>query len=139
VEIRREETCLWRRVLVARHGVVDGGWCTNLVHGSHGYGLQKSIIMGYDSFAQHLEFKVGTGNRIRLWHDRLCGELPLKEAFPVLFECASNREATIETVLIRQNEEVEWNVSFIRNFTDWEIDGVLSFVSYLFPYTCNGR
>uniref|UniRef100_A0A2N9E9I5 Uncharacterized protein n=1 Tax=Fagus sylvatica TaxID=28930 RepID=A0A2N9E9I5_FAGSY len=65
--------------------------------------------MGYDSFAQHLEFKVGTGNRIRLWHDRLCGELPLKEAFPVLFECASNREATIETVLIRQNEEVEWN------------------------------
>ncbi len=82
---------------------------------------------------------VGNSLSSRLWHDRLCGELPLKEAFPVLFECASNREATIETVLIRQNEEVEWNVSFIRNFTDWEIDGVLSFVSYLFPYTCNGR
>ncbi len=26
-----EDTRLWHRVLVARYGIVDGGWCTKLI------------------------------------------------------------------------------------------------------------
>lgn len=43
---------------------------------------------------------VGTGSRIRVWHDRRCGDLPLKEAFFVLYECASNHDAIIDSVLV---------------------------------------
>lgn len=80
-----EETHLWRHVLAAKYDLDDGGRCTKRVNGSHGCGLWKSIRMGRDTFARHLGFEVGKGNRVRVWHDRKCGEVPLKEAFPVLF------------------------------------------------------
>lgn len=98
-----KETRLWRRVLVARHGVVAGGWCTHLVRGSHGCGVWKSIMMGWDSFAKHVSFKVGIGSQIRLWHDRWCEDCPLKEVYPFLFDVASNREAIVADVLTRQD------------------------------------
>ncbi len=39
-----EGNCLWKRVLVARHGAVGGGWSIGLVCGSHGCGLWKGIM-----------------------------------------------------------------------------------------------
>ena len=74
----------------------------------------------------------------RLRHDRWCGDLPLKEAYPVLFECASNQDATIEDVLIHQAEGIEWDVTFIRNFNDWEVDIVASFLNLLYSQTLVG-
>ncbi len=129
-----EETRLWRRVLVARHGVVAGGWCTHLVRGSHGCGVWKSIMMGWDSFAKHVSFKVGIGSQIRLWHDRWCEDCPLKEVYPFLFDVASNREAIVADVLTRQDGGGEWNVTFIRNFNDWEMDGMLSLFNLLYSH-----
>jgi hypothetical protein len=55
----------------------------------------------------------------------------------VLFECASNKEATISEVLVRENGRVDWNVTFVRNFNDWELDDVVSFLHLLhsnFPF-----
>jgi hypothetical protein len=57
---------------------------------------------------------VGQGNRVRFWEDKWCGELALKDRFPLLFNCSSNRGATIDTVLhISASGGVgEWNVTF---------------------------
>uniref|UniRef100_A0A2N9EV50 Reverse transcriptase zinc-binding domain-containing protein n=1 Tax=Fagus sylvatica TaxID=28930 RepID=A0A2N9EV50_FAGSY len=93
---------LGRRVLVAKYGSSDGGWYSNNVYGPHGYGLWKGIMMGWDKYAQSLGFQVGRGDRIRFWHDCWYGDTPLKEAFPVLFDCASNRDATIDSILIHR-------------------------------------
>jgi hypothetical protein len=44
----------------------------------------------------------------------------------------SDREASVASVLSQQNGGVEWNVTFIRNFNDWEMDGVTA-VDLHFP------
>jgi hypothetical protein len=74
---------------------------------------------------------VGSGNRVRLWQDRWCGDAPLKDSFPSLYACASNKTATISEVLVRENGQVDWQVTFTRNFNDWELDNVASFLGLL--------
>ena len=120
---------LWKRVLIACHGAACGGWRTGLVRGPHECGLWKGIMQGWESFNAHLRYKVGIGDRVRLWHDRWCGDVILKEAYPVLYECASNQAATIDEVVVRDNDRMEWNVIFKQNFNDWELNDVVSFLN----------
>jgi hypothetical protein len=48
-----------------------------------------------------------------------------------LFECASNKEATVDSVLVRHGDGVIWNVNFVHHFNDWELDVVASFLHVL--------
>jgi hypothetical protein len=118
-----EETHLWRRVLVAKYGVDNGGWITNRPRGPHGCSVWKLIRMGWDGFSSNVGFDVGLGNQVLFWQDRWCSDRPLKEDFPELFGCSLNQNATIESVLVSQGE---WNMVFGRGFNDWELDQVLS-------------
>ena len=117
--------------MASRHGVVHRGWGTRPVRGSYGCGLWKGIMMGWDQFQNHLRFTVGMGDRVRLWHDRWCGDMALKDTFPTLFECASHQDAFLNEVMVRQNGRVVWNVSFTCNFNDWEMDYVLVFLTLI--------
>ena len=73
------------------------------------------------------------GDRVPLWHDRWWGKIPLKEAFPALFACASNQAATITLCIVNQREGMlrAWDVTFNRNFNDWEVDLVMDFLDFL--------
>ena len=88
-------------------------------------------MLGWDSFNVHLGFKVGGGDRVRLWYDSWCGDVPLKDSYSVLFECTSNKAATIIDVLLRVQGRQDWNVTFTCNFNDWEMDLVVSFLNLL--------
>ena len=118
-------------MLVERHGAGCGDWSTGWTRDSHGCGLWKGIMLGWNAFSAHVKYKVGRGNRVRLWHDRWCGDVPLKDSFPDLYACASNKAATISEVLVRENGRVDWQVTFMRNFNDWELDNVASFLGLL--------
>ena len=73
------------------------------------------------------------GDRVKFWKDRWCGDLPLKLAFPVLYNFAANKEASVESSLICQGagDRRIWDVRFNRGPNDWEVDVVDEFLCLL--------
>ena len=69
------------------------------------------------------------GDRVNFWTDRWCGDLSLQLAFPVLYNFAANREASVESSLICQGagDGRTWDVCFNRGPNDWEADVVVDF------------
>ncbi len=78
-------------MIATKYGVNSGGWSTKSTQGSHGCGLWRGISSGWPVFAQYVDLEVGVGDRIHFWIDRWCGDRPLKDVFPDLYACASNR------------------------------------------------
>lgn len=110
-----------------------GVWRMRRIVGPHGCDLWKGIMKGWDVFAHHIDFIVGEGNRVRLWHDRWCGDIVLKDAFPTLFACTSHQDITIDSCFITQGETLHqtWDVAFNRNFNDWELETMVDFLNFL--------
>ena len=95
----REDTRLWRRVVVAKYGLEGGGWITKHSRGPHGCSLWKAITMGWEIFQRHTGLAVGLGTKVLFWHDRWCTEVPLKELYPVLYACSNNKDDFIASLL----------------------------------------
>uniref|UniRef100_A0A2N9I593 Reverse transcriptase domain-containing protein n=1 Tax=Fagus sylvatica TaxID=28930 RepID=A0A2N9I593_FAGSY len=129
----REEAHLWRRVIVAKYGEEWGGWISKKPRGAHGCSLWKGIMSGWDFFHQHVKLVAGLGNRIRFWHDNWCGNGPLKTQFPVLFACSLDKDASIASNLVNSsgNGGRTWDILFIRDFHDWEVDQVFTFFNFI--------
>jgi len=62
---------------------------------SYGVGLWKNIRKGWSLFCRHTSLILGNGSRIRFLNDVWCGELPLKEAFRVLYGIACDKNAPV--------------------------------------------
>ena len=72
-------------------------------------------------------------DRIRFWDDIRCGTHPLKDVFPYLYAISPHRLAIIDSFFTHSasGSRPEWNVTFIQNFNDWEVEGVTSFFEFL--------
>jgi hypothetical protein len=77
----------------AKYGTDWAGWCSLALPRSHGVGLWKKIRKGWSLFCKHTSLILGNGSRTRFWDDVWCGELPLKEPFPVLYGIACDKNA----------------------------------------------
>jgi len=132
-----EREAWWKSVVDAKYGSTQDGWCSLDPPGSHGVGLWKNIRKGWSSFCNHTRLMLGNGSRIRFWDDVWCGEVPLKEAFPVLYDIARDKDALVEDHLVVVSGSYQWDVSFFRAAHDWEVDVLASFFSLLYSSRAN--
>ena len=70
---------------------------------------------------------------MRFWQDGWYGDQPFQLAFPRLYGIAVDKEVSVEASLPRQRAEERriWDVRFIRDFNDWEMDEELHFLRIL--------
>ena len=89
--------------------------------------------MGWEVFNKNVQYKVGVGDRVKLWKDRRCGDLPLNLAYPVLYNFAANKEASVQSSLICHGvgDRRIWDVRFNRGSNDWEANVVDEFLRLL--------
>jgi hypothetical protein len=66
-------------------------------------GLWKNIRKGWSLFCSHTTLILGNGSRIRFWDDVWCGEMPPKEAFPVLYDIARDKDELVAAHLVLEN------------------------------------
>ena len=77
-----------------------------------------------------MRLEVGKG-ALLVW--QWCGDRPLKDEFPLLFECSRDHEAFIDSLYTCSSgvETREWQLQFVRNFNDWEVDTVAAFFNLI--------
>jgi hypothetical protein len=98
--------------------------------------LWKYIRRGWSFFSSHTRFDWGDGSKIRFWDDVWCGETSLKVAFPILYNIANVKDATMATNMDLSSGTFQWNIRFIRLIHDWEVD---TLASYSLLYSLRSR
>ena len=63
-------------------------------------------------------FKVGNGNRIKLWHHLWCGGCTLWEAFLELYSFSCNKDSYLADVMSFPNQRLHWDLRFYRKPQD---------------------
>ena len=76
-------------------------------------------------------FRVGKGNTIRFWIDVWCSESALSHCLPHLFGMTVQRNSTVEEMWDQSSGQGSWNLNFLRDFNDWELDLVGDFLHIL--------
>ncbi|RVW94013.1 hypothetical protein CK203_034069 [Vitis vinifera] len=117
-----DKEALWKHVLEAKYGQEGHGWRTKKAVGACGVGVWKEILKEADWCWDKMGFKVGKGNKISFWTDVWCEELALSQRFPHLYTLAADRNAKIEDLWDQNVGEGGWNLRFIRDFNDWEVE-----------------
>jgi hypothetical protein len=84
------------------------------VHGVDGVLVSLLGCMGWGKFSSYTGFEVGDGSKVKFWCDLWCGDMALKEVFPVLFGIACTKDASIAAHIELSRGSIHWNMSFAR-------------------------
>ena len=87
-----------------------------------GVGVWKEILKEADWCWDNMVFIAGKGSKISFWTDVWCTGTTLSQNFPHLFAMASHRNATVEEMWDQNFSQGGWNLRFLRDFNDWELD-----------------
>ena len=80
-----EKNPIWKWVIVGKYGQEDGVWCMNGVREKYKVGVWKANRNGWEDFEVRTCFMVGSGNKVKFWKDRWCGDFPLRDASRIFF------------------------------------------------------
>lgn len=127
-----EPEALWRNVIAWKYGQGEGDWWPKNSTRPHGVGVWKAIMAELIDFARKVKFKIGNGERVKFWTDKWFGNGTLLETFPFIYNLALRKEGWVSDFLIWAGDTLFWNVTFIRNLQDWEIEGVELFFAQLY-------
>ncbi|RVW95824.1 50S ribosomal protein L21, mitochondrial [Vitis vinifera] len=123
-----ERDSYWKLIIGTKFGVGSGGWCTCGGREGYGVGLWKEISKEGLLLLNNVSYSVGDGKRVRFWKDNWCGNTPLCEAYPSLFDLAVSKDAKVADCWDSMGEVGGWNPRFLRPFNDWEVEEVESFL-----------
>ena len=110
------------------------GWRAKRAHGAFGVGVWKEIWKETDWCWDNMGFIVGKGSKINFWTDVWCNGTRLSQNFPHLFAMASHRNATVEEMWDQNFGQGGWNLRFLRDFNDWEMDMIGNLLHVLRDY-----
>ncbi|WJZ98951.1 hypothetical protein VitviT2T_017437 [Vitis vinifera] len=115
---------LWKQVIKVKYGQEGLGWRPKKANGAVGVGVWKEIWKESEWCWDNMIFRVGKGNTIRFWTDVWCTDTTLSHCFPHLFGMSVQRSSTIEEMWDQNSGQGDWNLNFLRDFNDWELDTV---------------
>ncbi|RVW53642.1 putative ribonuclease H protein [Vitis vinifera] len=122
---------LWKQVIKVKYGQEGLGWRLKKANEAVGVGVWKEIWKESEWCWDNMIFRVGKGNTIRFWTDVWCSESALSHCFPHLFGMAVQRNSTVEEMWDQNSGQGNWNLNFLRDFNDWELDLVGDFLHIL--------
>jgi hypothetical protein len=91
------------------------------------WGFERTLGKGGVCLVAIPDLFWGNESRIRFWDDVWCGEMPLKEAFPSLYDIDCDKNSLVAVHLILESGSFQCDVKFIRETHDWEVDVLASF------------
>ncbi|KAG5622081.1 hypothetical protein H5410_007299 [Solanum commersonii] len=117
------ENSLWKEVIAAKYGMRDK-WMTTKVTSPYGSSAWRSISDLWDLVLERSYCKVGNGRKVVFWMDKWCGQVPLSQRFPDLYDLCQMQQATVAELWNDQG----WNLHFRRNLNDWEMCRITEFL-----------
>ena len=121
-------------MLLAKSGQEGFGWKTKKVNGTFGVGVWKEILKEKDWCWENMAFTIGNGTKIRFWTDLWCVCTVLSQRFPHLYGMAAHRNGTVEEMWDQNVGQGGWDLRFVGDFNDWELDMVGNLLHVLRGY-----
>lgn len=76
---------LWKWVISGKYREEKGEWCFRGVRKGYEVVVWNAIRSGWVTYNSRMDFKLDNGMRVKLWKDKWCSDVPLREAFLELF------------------------------------------------------
>ena len=80
---------------------------------------------------ENITYRVGSGEKVLFWRERLLGEWPLARQFPNICNCALNKDARVHCYLSSSGEHKVWFPILRRNLKEHEEDEFISLINLL--------
>ncbi|WMV49343.1 hypothetical protein MTR67_042728 [Solanum verrucosum] len=116
------EEALWKEVIRSKYGMQDG-WITKEVTTPYNCSVWRSIRKLWQLVSTRTSCKVGKGEKMAFWKDIWCGQWPLNQTFPELYNLCQAQDATVAELWTGQG----WNLRLRRNLNDWEVNVTADF------------
>ena len=116
-----ERNSLWCSIIESKYGLQNNGWNSNKVGRGSFCNPWKAISNGLDFFNTLIQYKVGRGDRTRVWEDTWLGTQTLESFFPHLYIVSCNKNFLISSLANWNSFNVlSWDLSFRRHLNGRE-------------------
>ena len=80
---------------------------------------------------ENINYHIGSGERILFWKDWWVGDKALAVQFPDLFNCVVDKNANVNSYMLRNGDRMVWSPTLRRNLKDHEVPELISLLNIL--------